>query len=144
MNHHLKIFLCKVFTNKKLTSKLILFIQKPDFITLYQCRITVLKSLEGRRKHKRMISVYYACKICSRLCVAYIIAGTGHTFTSENRIQRGFFSFMHCMHSNDSIQNKTFSQSTGHLHSLSKSQSDETACTPNIKSCTHTLNVGTF
>lgn len=86
MNHHLKIFLCKVFTNKKLTSKLILFIQKPDFITLYQCRITVLKSLEGRRKHKRMISVYYACKICSRLCVAYIIAGTGHTFTSENRI----------------------------------------------------------
>lgn len=91
MNHHLKIFLCKVFTNKKLTSKLILFIQKPDFITLYQCRITVLKSLEGRRKHKRMISVYYACKICSRLCVAYIIAGTGHTFTSENRIQRVFF-----------------------------------------------------
>lgn len=91
MNHHLKIFLCKVFTNKKLTSKLILFIQKPGFISLYQCRITVPKSLEGRRKHKRMISVYYASKICSRLCVAYIIAGTGHTFTSENRIQRVFF-----------------------------------------------------
>lgn len=59
---------------------------------------------------------------------------------------KGFFFFHLCIacRSDDSIQNKTFSQSTGHLHSLSKSQSDETACTPNIKSCTHILNVGTF